>query len=96
VQEKSSHVTPDDIPKQPLGLLKSQECIHDALDVFFRKVAVLLAEIFSQWLESVRGIDKPHFAGALLGLTVGQNPDVSGNGGVQEGRFRFIFGVLFV
>ncbi len=67
-----------------LGLLESEEGIHNATDVFCGQLAVLLAQIFSQGLVPLRGIDELHPAFAVGGLAVGEHPDVGGNAGVVK------------
>ena len=46
--------------------------------------AVLLAEVFAERLEPLRGVNELHLALAVLGLAVGEHPDVGGDAGVVE------------
>ena len=67
-----------------LGLLEGEEGVADALDVLVGQLAVLLAQVLAQRLEPLRGVDELHLALAVLGLAVGQHPDVGGDAGVVE------------
>ena len=64
--------------------LEVEEGAADALDVLGRELAVLLAEVLAQRLEPLAGVDELHLALAVLGLPVGQHPDVGGDAGVVE------------
>ena len=67
-----------------LRLLEREVGVADALDVVGREFAVFLAEVLAERLEPLRGVDELHLALAVLGLAVGEHPDVGGDAGVVE------------
>ena len=67
-----------------LGLLESEEGIHNTTDVLFGQLAVLLAQVLAQGLVPLRGVNELHAAFAVLRLPVGEHPDVGGDAGVVE------------
>ena len=58
--------------------------LHDSLDMLRQKLAILFAEILPQRLKPFGRIDELNLAAPVLGLAVGQNPDVGRDAGVVE------------
>ena len=54
------------------------------MDVVVGELAVFLAEVFAQWLEPLRRVDELDLALAMLGLAVGDHPDVGRDAGVVK------------
>ena len=64
--------------------LEGEEGVADALDVLGGEFAVLLAHVLAQRAEPLGGVDELHLAAAVLGLAVGEHPDIGGDAGVVE------------
>ena len=64
--------------------LEGKEGVADALDVLGGEFAVLLAHVLAQRAKPLGGVDELHLAAAVLGLPVGEHPDVGGDAGVVE------------
>lgn len=62
--------------------------LGDLLDVRLGEGAVLFAEVLAQLLIQLRGINELDLALTLLGLVIGQHPDVGGDAGVVEDVVR--------
>ncbi len=67
-----------------LGFLEGGEGFADPIEVFRREFAVLFAKILAQRFEPLRGVDQLNVALAVLGLAIGQYPDVGRDAGVVE------------
>ena len=67
-----------------LGLLEGEERVADRLDVIVRQLAVLAPEVLAERLEPLRRVNELHPAAPVLGLAVGQHPDVGRDTGVVE------------
>ena len=67
-----------------LGLLERKEGVADAGDVLVGQFAILLAQVFAQRLESLRGVDELHLAFSMRRLAIAEHPDISGDAGVVE------------
>ena len=70
-----------------LGLFEGEENVADAGDVVLAQFAVLLAQVLAERPVPLRGVDQLHLAAAVLGLAVGEHPDVGGDAGVVEGDY---------
>jgi len=66
------------------ALLKVEVAAGDAIDVVGRQLTVFLAEVFAERLEPLGRVDELDLALAVVGLAVGQHPDVGGDAGVIE------------
>ncbi len=67
-----------------LILLEIAEGFPDPLDVLCGKLAVLLAHVLAKRLIPLGGVDELNLVFAVLGLSVGEHPDVGRNAGVIE------------
>ena len=57
---------------------------HDMRDILGAKFTVFVAEIFAEFAVGARSVDELHFAAAVRGFGVGEDPDVGGDTGVVE------------
>ena len=67
-----------------LAFRERREGVADAPDILFGELAVLLPQVLAQRLEPGDGVDGLHLAAPVLGLAVGEDPDVRGDAGVVE------------
>src|SRR5690606_10202005 len=66
------------------SLTELTEGLDDGRDVLGRQLVALVAERLLHLLKEARGVDELHLAAPLLGLLVGEHPDVSRDAGVEE------------